>query len=182
MKAIHRSVIPFLASSLLGAPLSAAPAKVPKITLVYTTAETSTSASVVWNTNIASDSLLQYSDISPIPPNAPRIYQATQVTYHDFELTGLTAGTLYYYKVTSCTKRACATASGSFDTYPSCPDEVPPVTGAWQRVVSPNVGGTTELDNELLGVAAVSENDVWAVGDDIGLFSNTSVDTSMTRN
>ena len=89
---------------------------------------------------------------------------ATQVTYHDIPLSGLTPGTLYFYRVTSCSKKGCATATGSFETFPSCPDVVPPVSGNWQKVSSPNVTGATSVNNELLGVAAVSENDVWAVG------------------
>lgn len=161
---IQRSVLVPLAWHLLAIPLAAAPAKSPTITLVYTTAETSTSASVVWNTNVASDSLLQYSTSYPVPADAPWIYVATPVTVHDFELQGLTPATLYHFKVTSCAKRRCATATGSFDTYPSCPDEVPPVSGSWQRVPSPNVGAETLLTNQLLAITAISENDVWAVG------------------
>src|SRR5574341_1480287 len=135
-----------------------------KITQIYTTAETTTSAAVVWNTNIASDSLLQYSTSNPVPAYAPQAYLASQVTFHDIELGGLTPATLYYFKVTSCTKRGCDTATGSFETFPSCPDTVPPVSGYWQKVISPNVIGANSVSNQLLGVAAVSETDVWAVG------------------
>jgi hypothetical protein len=161
---MQRSVFVPLACHLLAVPLAAAPARSPTITLVYTTAETSTSAAVVWNTNVASDSLLQYSTRFPVPADAPRIYVATPVTVHDFELQGLTPATLYHFKVTSCAKRRCATATGSFDTYPACPDEVPPVSGSWQRVPSPNVGGEALLTNQLLAITAIAENDVWAVG------------------
>src|SRR6266540_1494591 len=163
MTMIQKSMVVLLALLLPAVPLSAAP-RIPTITLLYTTAETTTSAAVVWNTNIASDSLLQYSLINPIPANAPQVYVATAVTYHEIDLTGLTPGTLYYFRVTSCTRKGCASATGTFDTYPSCPDEVPPVSGAWQRVTSPNVGGSNAVDNELLGVDAVSAGDAWAVG------------------
>ena len=152
-----------LGLSLLGGSLWAAPRR-PAITLVYTTAETSTSGAVVWNTNVASDSLLQYSTTYPIPAGAPRVYVPTPVTVHDIQLEGLTPGTLHYFRVTSCAKHGCATATGTFDTYPSCPDSVSPVPGSWQRMVSPNVGGATAVTNQLLAAAAVSENDVWAVG------------------
>jgi hypothetical protein len=153
-----------LAFVLLAVSMSAAPARAPRITLVSSTAETSTSAVVSWNTNTASDSLLQYSTSNPVPASAPQVYRATQVTAHDIPLSGLTPGTLYFYKVTSCNKKGCATATGSFETFPSCPDVVPPVSGSWQKAISPNVTGTTFLKNQLLGVAAVSGNDVWAVG------------------
>jgi hypothetical protein len=160
-------VVPLMAGSL-GVSMSGAagaPAtRGPRIIQVYATAETATSAEVVWNTDVASDSLLQYSTINPVPASAPTLYSASQVTYHDFELAGLTPGTLYYFNVTSCAKRRCSMASGSFETFPSCPDTVPPVSGNWQKVFSPNVSGTSSVTNELLGIAAVSENDVWAVG------------------
>jgi hypothetical protein len=153
-----------LALVLLAASMSAAPVRAPKITLNYTTAETSTSAAVVWNTNVNSDSLLQYSTTNPVPASAPQVYVATQVTYHEIPLSGLTPGTVYYYNVTSCNRKGCVTARGTFETFPSCPDVVPPLSGVWQNVNSPNVSGATQINNELLGVAAVAENNVWAVG------------------
>lgn len=153
-----------LALLLLGASMLGASARTPKITLVYTTAETSTSATVVWNTNVASDSFLQYSTSNSVPASAPQVYVATQVAYHDIPLSGLIPGTLYFYRVTSCNKKGCATVTGSFETCPNCPDVVPSVSGSWQKVNSPNVTGATSVDNQLLGVAVVSERDVWAVG------------------
>lgn len=148
---------------LVVASLVAAPARAPRITQIYTTGETATSATVVWSTSTASDSLLQYSTSNPVPANAPQIYRAGQVTVHDIPLSGLTPGTLYFYKVTSCSKKACVTAQGSFETSPACPDVVPAVTGSWQKDFSPNVAGTS-ISNQLLGVTAVSETDVWSVG------------------
>lgn len=151
-------VLPLLGVSILSAPRTL------KITQFYATAETSNSVTVVWNTNIAADSLLQYSASNPIPANAPQVSSANQVAFHEFQLTGLAPGTLYFYKVTSCTKKGCVTASGSFETFSSCPDVVPPVSGSWQKDNSPNVSGTTSVTNQLLSVDAVSEKDVWAVG------------------
>jgi hypothetical protein len=164
MTTIPRSIVVAVALALLAVPLSAAPARSLAITLHYTTAETSTSAAVVWNTNLASDSLLQYSTTTPIPADAPRIYVATPATYHEVQLAGLTPATLYHYRVTSCAKRTCRSASGSFDTYPSCPDVVPPISGTWETVASPNVAGSGPLTNQLLGVTVVSEDHAWAVG------------------
>jgi len=164
LKTIQKfSVIP-LALPLLGVSIYAAPAKAPKITQVYATAETSTSASVIWNTNTPADSLLQYSTSDPIPSNATQVYVPTQVTFREFPLVGLAPGTVYFYKVTSCNKRGCVSATGSFETSPSCPDVVPPLSGNWQSVISPNVGLATPVSNQLFSVDAVSQNDVWAVG------------------
>ena len=149
-----------LVFALLGVSIRGAPRTL-KITLSYATAETADSVEVVWNTNIAADSLLQYSNTNPVPAGAPQVYSANQTTFHDIQLAGLTPGTLYFYTVTSCNKKGCVSASGSFETAPSCPDVVPPVSGTWQQASSPNV---TAVNNQLLGVDAVSNNDVWAVG------------------
>ena len=164
VRTIYRYLVVPLALQFLGISLSAAPARAPKITLVNATAETATTVSIIWNTNTASDSLLQYSTSNPVPANATQVYVATPVTLHDFPLAGLTPGTLYFYKVTSCNKKGCATATGSFETFPSCPDVVPPVSGNWQKAISPNVSGATAVNNELLGITAISANDVWTVG------------------
>ena len=164
LKTIQKYIVIPLTLPVLGISLSAAPAKTPKITQVYATAETSTSASVIWNTSTAADSLLQYGTTDPVSSNATQVYVATQVTLHDFPLVGLTPGTVYFYKVTSCTKRGCVSATGSFETFPSCPDVVPAVSGNWQKAISPNVDGATAVNNELLGITAISGNDVWTVG------------------
>jgi hypothetical protein len=163
-RTIQKYLVVPLALPFLGISLFAAPVRAPKITLAYATAETATSVSVTWNTSTASDSLLQYSTSNPIPANATQVYVATPVTLHDVPLAGLTPGTLYFYKVTSCNKKGCATATGSFETQPSCPDVVPPVSGNWQKSISPNVSGATAVNNELLGITAISANDVWTVG------------------
>src|SRR5687768_4094807 len=94
----HHLVAVTFALLFLGVPLSAAPPKSLTITLFYTTAETTTSALVAWNTNLPSDSLLQYSTTNPIPADAPQLYRPSQVTYREFQLDGLAPGTLYYFK------------------------------------------------------------------------------------
>ena len=158
----HKCVAVMLALSFVGVSMAAAPPKAPKITQTSVTAETSTSVNVVWNTSTASDSLLQYSTNNPVPSQASQIYSGNQVTTHEISLVGLTPATTYFYRVTSCNKRGCSTATGSFETRPICPDVVPAVSGNWQRAISPNISATNS--NELLGVDAVSENHVWAVG------------------
>lgn len=162
LKRIHKYLVVPLAVPLLGASILAAPARAPKITQVYTTAETSTSAEVIWTTSTGADSLLQYSTSNPVPASAPQIYMGSQVTAHQVQLAGLTPATVYFYKVTSCTRRGCASASGSFETFPGCPDVVPAISGSWQKSNTPNVSAT--INNQLLAVAAVADNDVWAVG------------------
>jgi hypothetical protein len=164
----HKYIVVSLVAGSLGVSMSGAAAppshKKLNITLVYSTAESTTSASVVWNTNVPSDSLMQYSAINPVPASAPTLYSPSLVTYHEFALTGLEPGTRYYFKVRSCAKRECAMASGMLETFPACPDTVPPVSGGWEKAATPNVGGATPVQNELLGISALSDHDVWAVG------------------
>lgn len=148
-------VLPFLGVSIRGAPRTL------KITQIYATAETADSATVVWNTNLAADSLLQYSTINPVPAGAPQVFSANQTTVHEVPLTALMPGTVYFYKVTSCAKKGCVSESGSFETLPDCPGVVPAVSGSWQSALSPNVPA---VNNQLLGVDAISNNDVWTVG------------------
>jgi phosphodiesterase/alkaline phosphatase D-like protein len=133
MKSIMRKyILLMLVVASFGVSIRGAPRTL-KIIQVYATAETANSVEVVWNTTSAADSLLQYSNINPVPASAPQVYSANQTTLHEIELTGLTPGTLYFYKVTSCTKKGCVSASGTFETLPSCPDVVPPVSGSWQQ-------------------------------------------------
>ena len=94
-----------IAVSLLllpGIPCWAAPSRPPTIVLVYATAETTTSAEVVWNTDVVSDSLVQYSIFDPVPTDAPRIYLPAPVGVPQVPLEGLRTGSLYHFKVTSC--------------------------------------------------------------------------------
>jgi hypothetical protein len=164
LRTIQRHLVGPLTIPLLSVSIFAAPPKALKITQVDVTAETATSASVTWITNTASDSLLQYSTSNPVPAGATQVYVPTQVTFHEIPLAGLSPGAVYFYRVTSCAKRGCVTATGSFETSPSCPDVVPPLSGNWQKAFSANVGGTIPVGNQLLSVDAVSQNDVWAVG------------------
>jgi Lactonase, 7-bladed beta-propeller len=163
MSRVRKYFVMPLVLQLLGTSIMSAPRAL-RITQLYATSDTANSATVVWNTNVAADSLLQYSTVNPVPAGATQIYSANQLTVHEIPLAGLTPATVYFYKVTSCVRKGCVTAGGSFETSPSCPDVVPPVSGSWQRDVSPNVSGATALTNQLLGVAAISDNDVWAVG------------------
>lgn len=157
---IRKYIALMLVLPLLGVSIRAAPRTL-KITQIYATAQTADSATVVWNTNLAADSLLQYSTINPVPAGAPQVFSANQTTVHEVPLAALMPGTVYFYKVTSCVKKGCVSESGSFETLPDCPDVVPAVSGSWQSALSPNVPA---VNNQLLGVAAVSDNDVWTVG------------------
>ena len=78
------------------------------ISNVRATGVITNSATVMWNTNIAADSLVEYGTVSGFYPDSQ--YSATEVTLHSITLTGLTPGTRYYYRVTSANAADSATS------------------------------------------------------------------------
>jgi hypothetical protein len=123
---------------------------------------TDTSATITWTSDVASTSVVQFSTTSNPPASTdPTVSDSTLVTSHSIPLTGLLAGTQYFYSVTSCvSKKACSTLGGfGFIT--------PPVPGTWKRLGSPNVTSTNTsltINNTLRGIVALSATNAWAVG------------------
>ncbi|HIH87025.1 MAG TPA: hypothetical protein HA304_03885 [Methanosarcinales archaeon] len=71
----------------------------PVITNISVMSKTKDSATIVWETDEVVDSLVKY---GTEPGNyTETAYNATDVTYHSIDLTGLTANTTYYYVVNS---------------------------------------------------------------------------------
>ena len=71
----------------------------PVITNITVMSKTKDSATIVWETNEVVDSLVKY---GTEPGNyTETAYNATDVTYHSIDLTGLTSNTTYYYVVNS---------------------------------------------------------------------------------
>ena len=163
-------LLSFLVMPLLGGQTALA-ATALQISGIQTFNIDSTSATVYWNTNVATDSLVKYSNANPVPANAPQVYSSSLVNNHQVQLTNLTPNTYYYYNIKSCTGRrnSCASVNGlSFKTLTvsqqAC-DPVPPLPGSWTKVNSPNVSSNVvSVNHHLLGVAAVSDNNVWTVG------------------
>src|ERR1700752_3724262 len=101
----------------------------PQITGVTAGAVTDTSATITWTTDVASTSVVQFSTTSNPPASTdPTVSDSTLVASHRIPLTGLLAGTQYFYSVTSCiSKKACSTLGGfGFNT--------PPVPGTWKQL------------------------------------------------
>ena len=134
----------------------------PQISGVTAGSVTDTSATIAWTTDVASTSVVQFSTTSNPPASTdPTVSDSTLVTSHSIPLTGLLAGTQYFYSVTSCvSKKVCSTLGGfGFIT--------PPVPGTWKQLGSPNVTSTNTsltINNRLWGIMALSATNAWAVG------------------
>src|SRR5689334_24132429 len=92
-----------LATASHGAVTTTSP---PQISGVTAGAVTDTSATITWTTDLASTSVVQFSTTSNPPgPTDPTASDSTLVTSHSIPLTGLLAGTQYFYSVTSCVSK-----------------------------------------------------------------------------
>ncbi|PYX65751.1 MAG: hypothetical protein DMG78_29455, partial [Acidobacteria bacterium] len=69
------------------------------ITNVQTTSITTSTSQIVWTTNVAADSVVNYGTTTSYGSSTP--VDPTMVTNHQVSLSGLAAGTTYYYQVQS---------------------------------------------------------------------------------
>ena len=76
-----------------------APPSTLAITNVQTASVTTSSSQVVWTTNVAADSSVDYGTTTSYGNSTP--VDSTMVTSHQMTLSGLAAGTTYYYQVNS---------------------------------------------------------------------------------
>jgi len=90
-------------------------ATAPIISNVVVSNITDTSAKVSWQTNEAADSLIDY---GLTPAYGASASSTDRVTVHSFDLTGLTIGTLYHFKIFSkdATGNSASTGDLSFTT------------------------------------------------------------------
>ncbi|MDO8428812.1 MAG: fibronectin type III domain-containing protein [Candidatus Diapherotrites archaeon] len=81
---------------------------------------TTSSATVSWTTDIASDSLVRINSSNAALKSSTdtQFYSADSVTAHNIQLTGLSSDSLYYYYVTSVSgSKTGISSSGGFYTY-----------------------------------------------------------------
>lgn len=92
-----------------------------------------TSAAITWTTNIAADSQVEYGPTAAYGSSSS--LDSAAVTEHAVTLTGLTAGTLYHYRVRSQSGSTVVYSSdGQFTTSALQPDTTPPAAVTDLRV------------------------------------------------
>jgi len=84
----------------------------PVITSVASSSITTDSATITWDTNENSDSLVKYG--TALGVYTEEEYNATDVTAHSIDLTGLSADTTYYYVVNSTDPSDNSAESGEY--------------------------------------------------------------------
>jgi len=106
---------------------------VPLIFIPVNKTTTSSSAVILWTTDIESNSSIEYGN-SPILGNF--ITDSNFVTYHSLTIPNLNQNTIYYFKIKSCTNDSCA-------EYPQSPYPVDSFTTQLASVppVNPPSGG-----------------------------------------
>ncbi len=97
---------------------------------------TSTSATITWNTNVASNSIVNYGLSTSYGETAT---SSTLTTQHSVTLNNLSPGSLYDYEVQSEGTRSLATsANNSFQTLAT--STTPPPTSLWTEIANDMVG------------------------------------------
>src|SRR5438552_3072215 len=116
----------------------------PVISSVTVSSLTSTTATITWTTNEPADAQAEYGLTTAYGSSTPR--DATLVTTHAASLSGLTAGTLYHYRVMS--RDAAGNLAATSDltvTTPSTGDVTPPLVGLTTPASGATVSGTVPI-------------------------------------
>ena len=130
---------------------------VPTITGVISSSLTSSSASIVWTTNEASNSQVEYGTSTSY--GSSTTVNSSMVVTHSQALTGLTASTLYHYRVKSRDAAGNLAISGDFTfTTASPPDTTPPTVTISSPASGATVSGTVTISasaSDNVGVTGV---------------------------
>ncbi|MFH1433810.1 MAG: fibronectin type III domain-containing protein, partial [Candidatus Uhrbacteria bacterium] len=145
---------------------------------------TQTSATVIWYTNKAADSLVEYGLFEIYTDSE---YGSALVTDHSVGLTGLSPDTLYHYRVVSET--ATEYAESADDTFMTLPLAAPPSVSDFQAEPGPGpieitLTWTNSDAADFEGVAIYRRDDDWPTGSGDGVFiydgdDETTVDTDV---
>ena len=119
------------------------------ISSVQATAPTSSGFQVGWLTNVPADSQIDYGISAAYGSTTP--LNSTAVTVHQVGLNGLTAGTLYHYRVRSIDEKKNQAFSNDF-SFATSGDTTPPTV--W--ITSPAAGAT--LTGTVNVVASAQDN------------------------
>src|SRR5258707_985286 len=108
-----------------------------EITNVQTTSPTTSSAQILWKTNVAADSAVNYGTSPSYGLSTP--VDSAMVTNHQITLSGLAAGTTYYYQVSSTDSKGNHGNSGGhgFNTSGfSISGTISPATGGSGKILT----------------------------------------------
>jgi hypothetical protein len=146
----------------------------PTISSVQSTNVTSVGATITWTTNEASDTQVEYGTTTSY--GFSTTLNTSMVTSHSQALSGLTAGTLYHYRVKSRDATGNLATSGDFTFTTATPDTTAPTISAVQATnVTSNGATITWTTNE----AADTQVEY---GTTTGYGSSTTLNTSMVTN
>ena len=124
------------------------PQEVVKISSVKATAPTSSGFQVGWLTNVPTDSQIEYGISAAYGSSTP--LNSTPVTVHQVNLSGLAAGTLYHYRVS--TRIGMSQAVSADFSFATTGDATPPIVS----ITSPSSGATLSGTANL--VASAKDN------------------------
>ena len=148
-----------------GAPPPATP---PVISNVQASGITSSTATITWSTDQASNSQVDYGTSTSYGFS---VSNSASVTSHSVQLTGLSASTLYHYRVDS-TDAAGTTSSGDFTLTTAAPPP-PPVISNVQSSAVTNSSATITWSTDQASTSQVDYGTTTAYG------SSTTLDPSL---
>ncbi|MGH2499079.1 MAG: S8 family serine peptidase [Candidatus Limnocylindria bacterium] len=135
----------------------------PTITAVAAGSITTSGATITWTTDEASDSEVLYGTTSGSLTSSSGVSQTAGVTSHSVALSGLTAGTQYFYRVKSkdAAGNAATSAESSFTTAAAPADTTAPtISGVSARSITSSGATIVWTTNE----PATSQVEYWVRG------------------
>ena len=127
----------------------------PVLSAVAASAPSSSSATINWTTNEASDSQVEYGTTTAY--GSTSALNTSRVTSHTVTLSGLVAATMYHYHVRSRDAAGNLAVSGDFTFTTAALDLVPPTVS----VTAPSAGATV---SNTVAVSASASDNVGVVG------------------
>jgi hypothetical protein len=148
----------------------------PVISAVIAISITATGVTITWTTNEPADSQVEYGLSAPAYGTSTPL-DSSPVTTHSVTITGLTASTLYHYRVKSRDTASNLATSADFTfTTTAAPDTTPPVISAVASSGLTATGATITWTTDEPSTSQVEYGTSTAYG------SSTSLDTSFVTN
>lgn len=145
-------------STITNVTVSAPDTTAPAISAITSTSITQTSATITWTTDEASDSQVDYGTTTSY--GSSTTLDNTDVTTHSVNISGLTAGTTYNFRVKSrdAANNLATSGNATFTTQAPSADTTAPTVTLTAPAANANVSGTVTLTataSDNVGVAGV---------------------------